>query len=94
MKKPNRQELPRGWTPKKVRELIAYYDNQSEEEGAAEIESAPEAPGEIWMSVPTELVPAVARLIEDQELKASDRRPQRNKSSRARPNKIKHVARR
>jgi hypothetical protein len=64
MKKPSQQKLPPGWTQKKVQELITYYDNQTEDEGAAEIENAPDASGETWMSVPTELVSAVARLIE------------------------------
>jgi hypothetical protein len=68
-----RQKLTRGWNEKKVRDLIAYYDNQTEEEGAAEIETAPEAPGETWISVPTALVPAVARLIENHQRKKSNR---------------------
>jgi len=66
MKKMTRQQLPLGWSEKNVRELAAHYDNQSEDEGAAEIETAPEA-GETWISVPTELVPAIARLIEGYE---------------------------
>jgi len=61
-----RQQLPLAWSEKKVRELAAHYDNQSEDEGAAEIEATPEA-GETWISVPTELVPAIARLIEGYE---------------------------
>jgi hypothetical protein len=59
-----RQKLPPGWNQKSVRELVDYYDHQTDAEGAAEIETAPAAPGATWMSVPTELVPAVARLIE------------------------------
>jgi hypothetical protein len=64
MKKVSQQKLPPGWNQKKVQELISYYDNQTDDEGAAEIETAPDASGETWMSVPTELVSAVARLIE------------------------------
>jgi hypothetical protein len=64
MKPGTKQRLPSGWTEKKVRELIRHYDQQTEDEGAAEIEEAQEAPGETWMSVPSELVPAVAQLIE------------------------------
>lgn len=45
--------------------MIAHYDQQTEEEAAAEIESAPEAMGDTWMCVPAELVGAVTRLIED-----------------------------
>jgi len=45
--------------------VIAHYDQQTEEEAAAAIETAPEAASETWMSVPAELVGAVTRLIED-----------------------------
>jgi hypothetical protein len=38
-----KQRFPPGWNEKRVRELIDYYDNQSEEERAAEIEAAYEA---------------------------------------------------
>jgi len=54
--------------------VIAHYDCQTEEEGAAEIETAPETPGETWMSVPTELVGAINRLIKDHADKASPMR--------------------
>jgi hypothetical protein len=67
----------------KVRAVIAHYDQQTEEEGAAEIELAPDAPGETWMSVPTELVGAIARLIEAHELKAARFRSQ-NHTKKAR----------
>lgn len=65
MKQAIKQEYPRGWNEKKVLAVIAHYDRQTDEEGAAEIEAAPEAPGETWMSVPTELVGAVTRLIDE-----------------------------
>jgi hypothetical protein len=64
MKQATRQKFPPGWNEKKVLAVIAHYDQQTEDEGAAEIESAPEASGETWVSVPTELVGAVTRLIE------------------------------
>ena len=71
MSKAIEQDFPPGWNEKKVREVIAYYDAQTDEEGAAEIEAAEEVPSATWMSVPTDLVPAIARLIEDHEQKAS-----------------------
>lgn len=74
-----KQEYPPGWNEKKVRAVIAFYDAQTEDEAAAEIETAPEAPGETWISVPTELVGAVTRLIENHEHKSSPRRAQRSK---------------
>jgi len=78
MKQATTQRFPPGWNEKKVRAVIAHYDQQTEEEGAAEIEVAPEAPGETWLSVPTELVGAIARLIEDHELKAARSRSQKH----------------
>jgi hypothetical protein len=58
-----KQRLPRGWTEKRIRELAAYHDNQTEEEQAAEIEAALAKPGHTLMVVPTELVPNVLKLI-------------------------------
>jgi hypothetical protein len=61
MKKKYPHYLPKGWTLKDVQKVIAYYDRQSDEEGAAEIEAA-EA-DEAVMIVPLRLVPSVRRLI-------------------------------
>ncbi len=94
MSKARRQDLPPGWNEKKVRELIAYYDSQTDEEGAAEIEAAAEAPGETWMSVPTELVPAIARLIKDHEQKVSNSRARRRGLRKARSKRAPKSARR
>ncbi len=46
--------------------MIAHYDQQTEEDAAAEIETAHETAGETWICVPTEFIGVVARLIEDQ----------------------------
>jgi hypothetical protein len=54
--------------------LIAHYDRQTEEEAAAEIETAPEAAGETWMS---ELAGFVTRFIEDH---AKSTAPMKNKT--------------
>ena len=94
MKKAIQQELPPGWNEKKVRELIAYYDTQADEEGAAEIEAADAAPGETWMSVPTELVPVIARLIQDHEQKASNSRARPRQATEARSRRARKPARR
>ena len=67
MKPAATQKFPSGWSDKRVRALIDYYDNQTDDEGAAEIETAPEASRLTWMSVPTKLVPAIARLIEEKD---------------------------
>ena len=69
------QEFPPGWNEKKTREVIAHYDQQTDEEAAAEIESAPEVGGHTWLAVPAELVQIVTRLIKDHERKAVPARP-------------------
>jgi hypothetical protein len=58
-----KQKLPRGWTEKKVRNVLEHYENQTEEEQIAEHEAAYQAAGQTMMGVPTELVPAVRKLI-------------------------------
>jgi hypothetical protein len=75
MKQATRQQFPPGWNEKKVRAVIAHYDRQTEDEAAAEIETAPDAGGETWMSVPTELVGAVTRLIADHAKDGSPAQP-------------------
>jgi hypothetical protein len=87
MKKAIQQEFPPGWNEKKVRALIAYYDNQTDEEGAAEIEAAEEAQGQTWMSVPSELVPAVARFIENHQRTRTNRKAPRRRAAPARSRK-------
>jgi hypothetical protein len=63
MKNAIKQTFPRGSNEKKVRALAVYYDNQTDEEGAAEIKNAEGVPGETWLAVPKELVPAVKKMI-------------------------------
>jgi hypothetical protein len=84
--KKDRHWFPRGWDEKRVRAVIDYYENQTEDEAAAEIETADEAPGQTWISVPTELVPAIARLIDDHARQAAKRRV-RNGRTTKRPSK-------
>ena len=56
-------EYPPGWDQARVRELAEYYEHQTDEEAAAEHETALSRPGETLMTVPTEIVPAVRELI-------------------------------
>jgi hypothetical protein len=58
-----KQRLPRGWTEKRIRELAAHQDQQTEEEQAAEIEAALSAKDQTLMVVPTQLVPEIQALI-------------------------------
>jgi hypothetical protein len=46
-----------------VREVIAYYDSQTEDEELAEYEAAMKINGQSVMLVPTKLVPEIRRLI-------------------------------
>ncbi len=58
-----RQEFPRGWDEKRIRKVLAHYENQSEDEAVAEDEAAYEAEGQTVMIVPTDLVPVIRQLI-------------------------------
>ena len=54
------EKYPRGWNEARVRRVLEYYESQSDEEAAAEIETAFES---TTMEVPVALVPEVRRLI-------------------------------
>ena len=58
-----KNKFPPGWTEDRVREVLAHYEAQSEEEAVAEDEAAVEDPNQTLMEVPTELVPKVRELI-------------------------------
>ena len=57
------QNFPPGWDEQRVRDVIAHYDNQTEDEQFAEIEAAHEAEQVTLIAVPTELVPEVRALL-------------------------------
>jgi len=54
------EKYPSGWNEARVRRVLDYYESQTDEEAAAEIESAFEG---TTMEEPTALVPAVRELI-------------------------------
>ena len=56
-------KFPPGWDEQRVREVLAHYEAQSEDEAVAEDEAALESPGQTVMEVPTDLVPTVRELI-------------------------------
>jgi len=58
-----KQKLPPGWDEERVKELIAHYENQTEDEEFADIEAAREAEDITLMAIPTELVPEVRALL-------------------------------
>jgi hypothetical protein len=57
------QRFPPGWDEQRVREVLARYENQTEDEQFAEIEAAREAEGITMMAVPTELAPEVRAML-------------------------------
>lgn len=59
--KPN--EFPAGWDEQRVRELIDYYETQTDGEAAAEQEAALSGASGTLMEVPLALVPLVRELI-------------------------------
>ena len=61
MKRQN--EFPPGWDEERVQSVIAYYDQQTEEEAVAEAEEALEDESCVLVEVPIELVPTVRELI-------------------------------
>ena len=56
-------KFPPGWDEERVREVIAHYADQTEDEQFAEIEAAHEAEEVTFMAVPTALVPEVRALL-------------------------------
>ena len=56
-------KFPPGWDEKRVNEVLAHYESQTEEEAVAEDEAAFEIAGQTVMEIPTELVPKVRELI-------------------------------
>ncbi|MGC8644221.1 MAG: hypothetical protein ACP5XB_30545 [Isosphaeraceae bacterium] len=57
------QEFPPGWNEERVREILAHYENQTEDEQFAEIAAARESENVTMMAIPTELVPEVQALL-------------------------------
>jgi hypothetical protein len=54
--------LPKGWTLGEVKAIADYYDNQPDDEGAREIETAAEVDDAIIV-VPRKMVPQIRKLI-------------------------------
>jgi len=65
MTKRRKQAYPAGWDEERIRKLAEHYDNQAEDEQVGEHEAAFLAEGQTVMVVPTELVPAIVKLISE-----------------------------
>ncbi len=59
----SQQKFPPGWDEERVREVLAHYEDQSEDEQFAEIEAAREDANITMMAVPTDLASEVRALI-------------------------------
>ena len=59
--------FPKGWDEAKVRQVLATYEAQTEEEAVAEDEAGVES-SETVMRVPHELVPVVRELIAKRQM--------------------------
>lgn len=58
-----KQKFPPGWDEDRVKDVIAHYESQTEDEEFAEIEEAREADDITLMAIPKDLVPAVRALL-------------------------------
>jgi len=67
MKKDN--DFPTGWDEQRIREVLNYYENQTDDEAAAEHEAALARPDLTVMEVPAELVPVFRQLIAEHDKK-------------------------
>jgi hypothetical protein len=60
-------EFPPGWDEQRIREVLDFYESQSDDEAAAEYEAALASPQQTLMEVPTELVPVFRQLIAEHQ---------------------------
>ncbi len=58
-----KRKFPPGWNEKRVQDLIAHYENQTEDEEFADIKVAREAEDITMMAIPTDLVPEIRALL-------------------------------
>lgn len=57
-------KYPAGWNAERVKKLIDYYEGLSEDEQVAEDEAAmAEQSGQVVVTIPEELLPAVRHLL-------------------------------
>lgn len=56
-------KFPAGWDEERVKRVLNYYENQSEDEAMAEDEAAWDDTSHTFIEVPNDLVPAVRELI-------------------------------
>jgi len=59
----NQSKFPPNWDEKRVQEVIAHYESQSEDQAVAEDEAAYEDTSLTYMEIPNDLVSKVRELI-------------------------------
>ena len=59
----NQSKFPPNWDEKRVQEVLAHYESQSEDQAVAEDEAAYEDPSQTTMEIPNDLVSIVRELI-------------------------------
>jgi hypothetical protein len=63
MKKKDPNRYPKGWNRKKVQDLIAHYETQTDADAIAEAEAAYRKRSSSLIEVPVKLLPQVRRLL-------------------------------
>jgi len=63
LKSSKKTKFPKGWDEAKVRQVLAHYENQSEEQAAAEDDKIFANVRSTYMQIPVKLVPAVRKLL-------------------------------
>ena len=58
-----KNKFPPGWNEERVREILAHYEEQTEEEAVAEDEASFEDQNQTFIEVPNELIPKIRELI-------------------------------
>ena len=82
------EKYPRGWNEARVQRVLEYYESQTDEEAAAEIEAGLNS---TTMEVPRALVPAVRELIAKRKrarTKKTHNKPMQPTRSAAKPRRV------
>jgi hypothetical protein len=64
-----KHKLPKGWTGKKIQNVLSRYENQTEDEAVQEDEAAFSGKQSV-VAVPVELLPKVRKLLAQHEQRA------------------------
>jgi hypothetical protein len=63
-------QFPAGWDEERVRQVLAHYETQTDEEATAEDRAAFKGKKRTVIEVPTELVPVIRELISQYQVHA------------------------